>query len=264
MPDYHVSYIWSQRPTRSTGWTENFWLTASDLNTAADLAGGLQGPSRIIHGAQGSLTDIRVSQLGGGRISRLIDVSTDPSIGVPSSDFPTTALLIQMTATSGKSTKQWLKGMWDVITSEGGRFTNANDFNKFFKKWSNLVVGTFSIRVLTTPVLRNINAIDVLTGTFTSPGHGFVANDRVRVTKVRPLPRNYANKVWRVASSTADTFTVAGWAPPVGYSANIGYAQAAKQVYTLETIARVDVLRITKKNVGRPFGALVGKSKPRH
>jgi len=262
MPNYHVSYIWSGKPTRSAGWTENFWLTTTDIGLAVDIAtrSRLLNSMRLAHNSNVNLTDVRVSQIGDDRISRLTDVSTGPSVGTFSGEYPALALLLQFQAASGRTTRQWMKGIWDDISTDGGRYTNANDFNKVFKTMTNDIKSQFSVRTLAVNPKKFINTIDNTTGTFTSPGHGFAAGAHVRISSVRPQPRNYANKIWRLGTVTGDTFTVVGWAPPSGYVSNPLTAYARLQSYQFEVISDIAIMRISKRNVGRPFGALVGRA----
>jgi len=259
MPDYRVSYIMSQAASRPTGWSENFWCSSASLNAAIASANIVLPRLMSIHGEQTICTDLRVVELGVNRIGRLISVNANGGEAASASDYPTTCLYIQMTGAGGRKTGQWIKGIWDDIVVTGGVFINEKNYRQFFGKFASTVAENFGMRVLAPQAQKDVLGLNPATGAMTVNAHGYATGDNVRISGVLPGPSNYANRIWKIIVTDANTFTVLGWNPPLDYAFQLGAAKARLQAYQIIGIDNVSFMRISKRNVGRPFGAPRGR-----
>jgi len=259
MPDYRVSYIMTQAASRPTGWSENFWCSAASLNAAIAAAQVVQPRLMSIHGEQTICTDLRVVELGVNRIGRLLSVNASGGEAAASSDYPTTCLYIQMTGAGGRKTGQWIKGIWDDAVVGGGNFLNANNYRRFFNAFGTSVVDNFGMRVLAPQAQKDVLGLNPATGAITVNAHGYATGDNVRISGILPGPSNYGNRIWKIIVTDANTFTVLGWNPPLNYAFQLGAAKARLQAYQIIGVETVSLMRISKRNVGRPFGAPRGR-----
>lgn len=270
MANWRVNFLWSQRAQRIAGWSENFWNAGSTLSQAVENASALGNLLTAIHGRQAILDCIRVTNVLDRRQSTLLEYASGQSenLAVPStyaSDYPATAALIEVYLDGGFKTRQWLKGIYDDIVVDGGRFQNARDWQRKFDEFAAMLVNdanSWTGRIATNTTRFTITALDRATGIFTIPDNTFVTGDLVIVSGYRGKDASYLNKTWRVSNGGTNSITFTGWDPP----ARLGEVtwsnpQARKLTYAYPDVTQCLFKRISKRDVGRPFAVLSGRRK---
>ncbi len=272
MANFRVSYLYSQRASRIAGWSENFWCVRTSLEGAIETATTLAQLLVPIHGDNTSLDNIRVSEVPKTRQTRLVamtNVAQALNKATPQeSDYPTTALLIELENVDQVTTRQWIKGIWDTVVVNGGVYGGDGGYTKKLEAVFKYLISNnsgFCNRVLDTATnpLTVVTAFNNATGVVTAPGHNLVPGDKMRISGVRPTLRNPLNKIWRVSAVTVDTVTLIDWIPIVGYAPLLVNAKMQRQSYILRDIVNCRFLRISKRNVGRPFAVLGGSRRRR-
>lgn len=269
MAFYRVSFMFYMRASRIAGWSENFWYQAESAADAMTNALALAPRLNECHGFGSVMTNVRVVNVANRRDGFIrdygfVDTNNDVAQSV-TSDYPTTAMLFSMNSVQGGTTRQTLRGIPDDIVTRG-RFTNAAGWFNAFQSLAGALAGTGSgwrIRILADNPKKEITLLNPLTGVVTAAAHGYVENDRVRVSSVRGTNGGYVNRIWRVANPTANTFELVGWNPPSTFNPDISNAYSRLQSFVFHSISNVNYIRISRRNVGRPFALLTGRRRRR-
>lgn len=310
MPGFHVSFNFSQQVSRSGGWWEDYWNNATDLGTVLTEAAALVPLLQAIHGEDTDLNAYRASMvpISGDSfsptspfvpLSQLVNLVIGPppsSLGNDFSDYPTTALELQVasTGTPQRVTRQWIRGISDAITDNGGFLTPGGSarYSGGIGPFLTALCATgthWSVHVRDlTPVKQTIQNFDLSNGTYTmAAAHGFTVGQQVQVYKVginccgrngltKKVPLDAANGLKTVASVTTTTWTATQpWTAPVAPLPVVNCAGARAgavsfvmphldaQVPSTNRFSGAQIVRVTKKNVGRPSLVLTGRRKTR-
>jgi hypothetical protein len=264
---HRVTFFWAQNAEKKFGWSENFWSSLTDTGVVQTKALALRIALDNIHGSQTKCNDIRISVLGAARKVKLISIAGGPNANLTTpevSDFPSTALQLRLTSAANDSTTQWIRGLQDRDVAKGGRKDlSADTVTAFAALKAVLISGSngWAMRILDPN--RALKVITGLTaaGEVNSVGHGFLVNDNVRISRVKGLIQ--ANRIWRVSSVTANTFTLAGWVTENPSPVYLGGGIVSLQQYAFTAIAEVEAVRATSHKTGRPFGLAGGRPKRR-
>jgi hypothetical protein len=234
------------------GFTENFYVNTETLDTAnqrADMLAKLLVP---LHGAQTILTDCRVLDLslagGGGSPRRYQNVPSIASSASTDSDYPTTAIEVEMANTDGTATRQWLKGLPDDQIKKGKMSLNG-EFPGAFKAFSDAITKTSSLICMRVQdPTANFFSITNITeaGIVTAAGHGFNNNDFVIITG-RGIGK-YWRKTWEVLKVDNNTFKLLGAETQPGYVFS-GKGKATFEVKIPKIIHTVTPVRATSHKV---------------
>lgn len=281
-----ISFFWVQVPQRALGWSENFYTSANSLEAGVDVANALLPKLAGIHGYQSVVPAYRVSLLDSIgrsiRTSYLVEtaVYAGHNDAAPtyvttafkaSSDYPTTALLLRGTATTGQKTSQWIHGAPDEVVVQGGSFspgaiqqfqTNLADLLAFLNSGSS----TIKTRVLAAlPGKILVTDIALATGVVTlAAPHGLTGPTPVRLGGIRGSAglETHPNRVYKgipVALNTVKLIHLARFFDPLS---DVTDAYVRPQVYAFQD-AKWNVQRVTGRQVGAPFGRVAGRRKTR-
>jgi len=260
---FRVSYFFSQQTQRLGGWSENFWNSTTNQDTAFQKAADLVTPLRKLHGKTTVLRHYRVSNVD---VFRQIDIlnfsSTDnPDVTATTiADYPTTALGLKLVANPNYVVRQWIKGTWDSVIDAGGFYqptaTFVTNVNAFFAALTTGGNG-WALRVLDRTVPSKVVRDITQAGSVTVLAHGYADNATVRISRAKGLTQ--ANNRWRITVVDADTFSLQGWVAPAVNTPYQGNGIVRLQTYVYPAIGGGIVERATKRNVGRPFGLLSGR-----
>lgn len=267
---FKLSFFYQQRPQLLSGWSENYWTNESQINQAVIISNNLRLHLAGLHGRETIMPWTRVSNDSNFRQVQLLSFPVgdgiNTSVGAGThSDFPTTAALLEFRSGDRYTVRQWMKGIWDDITLDGGAYTpdgtwlaRLNALFTFLMDSGNKI----QLRVLNKETVP-VQVVQTITagGVVTTPLHGYNTNDRVRISRAKGL--TYANNVWRVTRIDQDTFSLQGWNPPTPIPVYEGNGIVQKQEYVYVPIQAARLVRISKRNVGRPFGLLSGRRRRR-
>lgn len=262
---FHVSFAFDMRARRNAGWSENFWHSAGTLPTALEAAEKLRKLLVPIHGTQTVLSALTVRDAANNRVAKNIIYEPnqlDPSVA-GDSDYPTTSLLLKLTDNSGDYyTKQWIKGIPDDITLKG--FYKPGELQKKIEavlKHLGSEGNGWQLRVTDKAnVWKQVQGCSNA-GVVTITAHGYANNDVIRISKIGGV--GPINGLWKIMNVTADTFFPVGFqalAAPAGWD---GKGRCKKSVMTFKQCKLVEVLGISKRNVGRPSNQLSGRRRTR-
>lgn len=268
---YRVTFSYAMTGSRTAGWTENFWNNATSLGEAETRAGKLKDALLEVHGRQTVLIHTRISRISTPREVLGIDHGSgavNPSQEEAAvSDYPTTAYVLELRTANFLTARVWLKGCVDFVTASGGLF-RPQDQESRLKRLYSLLKGTnagWCLRGLNRETPKRLVTSMTSLGLATVPAHGYIADGRVRLRFPAESMR-YGRGVWAFRVLDNDTLAISKWNPPQNAAAfpwaNPGTAQ--QQVFLpLESITFAEVQRISKHNVGRPFGSPIGRRKIR-
>jgi hypothetical protein len=134
MPNYRASYYFVTKDNE--GWSENLYLSAADIDTAASTAGGYISLRMAVSPNNVDMVYAKVSDMAIKGDSLIVTTMSGsfPFIGTwtetPTGAFleANTALLIEILATASKKNRMFLRGLsLDVVT--GREFLNPTGFN---------------------------------------------------------------------------------------------------------------------------------------
>lgn len=245
------------------GWSETFYANVATYAGARGLAlilaqdrGGLLAPPS-------QMTIIRISDTSTLRAAALVKPSYTPYLAGSDSDVPWNNALYGLYGTPQTVNRRLsLRGIPDALFDDTvalAKWSKIAD-DTFFKTLED-PLNTFSIRVLTQPA--------PLAGTVTSfsqdpvdsnkvlveQNNGLVAGDYVIIYGLPklcpPLRRS------RVLTADAQGFSIAG-SLPANFKYN-GGATWRKLTFSMNQITGHEFERISKRNVGRPFGLSRGR-----
>jgi len=264
---FRVSYFFQQRAALTGGWSENFWSNETQLEVAKTRAAELAPLLSELHGHTSFITNYRVSTVAGFRqvFIKRTDATENIHTGASAvSDYPTNALLLKLSAAPDYKISMWVKGIWDLVVTEGGFFNPTATYikhrDKFFAVLTNAAKG-WAMRVQDHNQLFKVVQAITQAGIVTVNAHGYDPNDLVRITRARGLTQ--ANGLWRVTVVDGNNFSLQGWDPPSPATPYRGFGFVRKRVLIYPSINGCEFDRATKHNVGRPFGLLSGKAKKR-
>lgn len=275
-----MTAFWGQRSSRMVGWSESFWRDGDSVTAEAENASNqllarlfqVKGKETIGLGHRISVWDAtgrptRVSKL----FAPTIVPGDNPNVStIRESDYPTVAYLLQGTGgVPTRSTRQWIRGIWDDAIQQGGGIAPATGNMQRSDLLNHLTAGAWGIRSRLQGGNPKVNLInyDAVTGRFlTVTDHGFSAGDRVTLTRIRTSPQlaksfNGAYTVGTVPN--VKEFTLVGAYIPADVSLIISRTSTAQRLQYGILTAKWEILRATSRQVGRPFGSPSGKSKTR-
>jgi len=263
-----VSYFFQQRPNLLAGWSTNFWSNASSFTALDVIATSLESSIERLQGFECAGVARRYSSYPFSRSvqvefrGRATNFFAQDLTG--EADFPTTALLLRVYAIPDYSASLWIRGINETLATMGGVYTPSSEYvkriNELTAKLAN-PANQWAIRALDKAVPARVVVNLTSAGVATVPGHGYGADDRVRISRARGLTQ--ANRIWRVTPLDSDNFQLQGWQIPVPAPIYLGGGMARKQVYIFPQITAAKVLRTTRHNVGRPFGLFTGRHQRR-
>lgn len=272
---WRVSFIYKRAGGgRPGGWSENFWYGTATAAVVIQKAVALSDSLNRMHGHQSVLQYIRCSEEGTRRVQVLeTNYATNP--GVPSGDDtnmdnPTTALLLVLRSGLEDEpfaiSRQWIKGTQDDIVKDGGLYRPNGPFAAAWQTFVGILTSAadaWQIRILDPArPTAEVSLVSPLGNFVTGGPHGFVPGQLVDI-QGRGLPP-YIRRRWRVrAVPSAVSFDVANWDPPKSFVVWDGFAEARPVLYTAREIGAAEITRISKRNIGRPFGAPAGRANAR-
>lgn len=263
---FRVSYGFQMQAEKLGGWTENFWSALPDLPSVETALNQLKPKLVNAHGNAVIMNEIRISNADTFRDVKVLLVNAS-IVGTPvatEADYPTNALLLKLTGQGNYVTRQWIKGIWDSIIRDNGRYVPTANYiavmNQIFAELLNSSRG-WVMRVTDRGVpfkpVKDITQAGVVTVT----NHGYADNAKVRISRVKGLTQ--ANDLWRITRLDADTFQLQGWVAPVPASPYLGRGLARLTQFIYVPIQQAVIVRATEHAVGRPLGLLSGRRKSR-
>jgi hypothetical protein len=281
---FRVSFSFNQQAgPRASGWSMNFYNNATDLASVIPRAAALAPLLQAAVGKQSQLTWVNARLIynpPGSKGTRLAGSLPIIKPGGPAnatakdSDYPTTALLMELRTASGFIVRQTIRAVPDDDTTIGGWYTPGDVSSKNTTALlTQLGTASEGWSLLTQDPSKGhvqIQGFDTTTGNVSCLGHGFLPNDVIRITgkKIGATPR--LNGKWRVDSvKDANTFHLMGWPNTTDAQVlNLNSATAQLQNWVLTQIAfdkskplTSQVTYSTERKVGRPRKVLTGVRK---
>lgn len=265
---FRVSFFNVVQQAKLGGWSENFWNSASQIDTAAAQAATLAPLLDSCHGVPAYLSNYRVSDADNFRNVQVFNTNGKPG-SIPSNpgyqaDFVTTAALLLIKSNLGYITRQWMRCTLDSNVTKGGVWTPFGTWQTNFKAFvGGLLAGNWSLRKLNPAVPAKIIVGVSAAGVVNVLAHGFTEGQRVRISRVKSTITTNINGIWKIHVVDPDNFTLNGYLPPTGVAFGTRTATARLQSYIYDKITSCVVDRATKHATGRPFGLLTGRRKTR-
>jgi len=267
---YRISFIYDQVGDRSGGWSENFWNESGGLGAAIAVAEAVRGPAQEVHGRQTVMRAIRISEydanLKATRVARTLYYTgnVNQSVGTAAeSDYQTNAGGLELRSGDVYSIRSWIRGIWDSAVTVGGTWTPTAAYAPKLTAYYDaltLPANSFRLRVINkTNLGKPLQAITQL-GQCTVNNHGWVSGNRIRISGTKGVAG--LNKTWSIVVVDANNFTIHPWSIPVDPPVFTQLGEARLLATVLVPLTYVRVIRASKRDVGRPFGLLVG-SHPR-
>lgn len=265
MPSYHISIDWQQSNTRTGGWREGFWLSATSLDVAKTRVLALLDPLNNFKGNPTFSRAYTVSEYPYKRVaeSPLTGFSAGVATDATEADYPTVRVQLRLTGTTGQKTTQWIGGIRDRDTKGGGFWRPAATTTRFFNATKTILTNVsngWSINPLNVAFPKLVVvAFNAMTATVTTGvNHGYANNDYVRIQRLNGVPG--INGIWQIRDATATTFALVGW-PSSDALMTRSNARVQKQDRVLVPIRDVEIVQVTSHKVGRPTGLLGGRRK---
>lgn len=260
---FHVSFFFEQRGDLSSGYTENFWnLLTSD--TALEAAAvKLRGALLTAKGWGISCPKIRISDASNFRELQILRYPQGSGAkGLPEdADFVNTGVQLILTALPKYKTIQWFRSIPDNSVARAGRYQPSaqflTDIGKLFGLLTNGANGWCLRKQNRANEKKDIVSISQA-GVVTSPGHGFVNFDQVRVSRCKGT--FVVNKIWKVTRLDTDTFQLVGFQTPTPAAIYLGGGKATAQTPVFVAINKAVTGRATSHKTGRPFDQSSGKA----
>jgi hypothetical protein len=267
MATIRVSLRWQQTNTRTGGWSENFWLSSSSIQSAYPLVFPLIQALSTFKGNQTFCPRFRLSQYGTSRLAQTFNTNRSNNVqggATLDSDYPTTRIQVKMIGAAPQSTTQWIGGILDRDTAGGGFWTPVGSSSASWLAVKNILTSGangWSVYVLSPAVLPVVvaafaDATGILT---TAAAHGLVTNDIVRVSRIHGIEG--INGVWRVQLVDTTNVKLLGWVATGGTMTRSPAATVRKQERVLQQITDASIIQLTSHRVGRPTGLLGGRRK---
>lgn len=266
---YRISFIYDQLGDRAGGWSENYWNSAASMNAAIVVAEAGRGVAEEVHGRQTVLRAIRVSEydasLKSTRTARTIRYkgNVNTSVGTSAeSDYQTNAGGLELRSGDIYSVRGWIRGVWDSAVTAGGTWTptaayipKVTAYLDYLSNAGNL----FALRVLNkTNPTKPLEAITQL-GLCTVTAHGYPNGSRIRISGTKGVAG--LNKTWTISVVDANSFFIAPWSIPAAAPVFTQLGTVRLLVPVLVPLTYAEVIRASKRDVGRPFGLLIGRHK---
>lgn len=266
MARYKLSFYWQQTGNRTGGWSENFWVSAANPDEALTKGEAIRPTLLACHGRH-TLNTALVARFDGK--PRQTKPKHYPATGLNTansddSDYQTTAVCIQLTAGLSGNVRQWLRGIGDNFTFEGGRMNEGS------AQWDKVKAFCLALAQTSGFICRlkdqNVVKKEIVSGTAGGivevMNHGYTNGQMIQIQGVE-LPK-YANGLWRIAPTGANTFQLVNWSPRVADAVAWKPGGTTQlRAYVDADITAVDPLFSSSRKVGRPFGLLTGRRKSR-
>lgn len=260
-----VSFFWSaQQGAYLGGWSENFWHPGSPVNALAS-AKELQLVLLPCHSNQSKLTHIRCTPIDPS-IAPVLFALAPPQVGTGVgalfglNNMVDSILMELRNRGTNEHTRMWVKGIPDEFV-QNGVLVNARDIADTIlalsRALSNAPWSMYKQNV--SAPQKVITAINIATGTITCPAHGYAEQDQIKLLRVKNTTK--VNGTWKIYGLTADTFKLMGWNPALHIGDYIpGSGVARKVVLGIVASDAARALRVSKHDVGRPFGLYRGRA----
>lgn len=244
------------------------WNGAGDLATVKGQAQTLMTKLLPLHGPDTYLDSLSIRNVVTRRLAYhkiYIDKKGTAYGTGDRSDYPTTSILLKFTNNStGAVVNQHIRGLPDSVCEAGGFY----DPNPLYLPVMAAFLGYLESSSdpwqlkINNPANPHTNITGVSdAGVITAVGHGLADGDQVRVSGV--TGRTWVNGLWKVVSSTTDTFMLDKAIPPTpnpDYTGG-GTVQLKTPLYVAIDVAEVD--GCSEHRVGRPSEVLTGRRKTR-
>lgn len=268
---FHVKFDWQQQSSKLGGWGMGFWNSLSDLSAATAKADALRDRINAITGIQVVCPSYSISDITTTRNVQNVVVNSLPGTNITpanDADYPSTALLLKVSASGNYKTEQWIRGIPDANISSSGRYNPqaqyANRMAAFFGELTSAGNGWSLYSLDKGRAKKVITALDVTTGIVTCPAHGFGAAGSTLKVRVQGFQSpKAANKIWRIVVIDPNTFQLSFWKPLTGVTVSGNNPLARPQTYTMLQITLAAIVRATSHYTGRPTGLLGGRRRRR-
>lgn len=278
MPTYIVHYIFR---AGAAGWTENFYLEATNRDTAEAEVTVLGWLRSVMVGAGAGLVAARFSDIAidGDANLTTFSLGGGASGGGGFRDQYTTAIVCRAEAEKGLYRRTvTLRGCPDayaVYDPIKGEMVPGDSFKGNFDPFVGRLAGAgfgWKIRgwskaaedVAKMPI-ESVSTLVAGTIIYTAPGHVFAKGDRVRVRGVKGLGAEGCNRTDKVIDAApGQSFSLPllpGESPPVPGEKNTGTAR--RQVKKLFQIDDCIYNKIGSRKTGRPFDSPRGRQRAR-
>lgn len=248
------------------GWTETYYFVATDITAGIAIGVSLAG-SRATLLSQGAyiegfrLTDDTIPNSG--NFYPIPPAFTQARrYQLPRDQWQVSALA-RISASQQSRQMKMIRGIpdelffFDVDTgvfrfddSVNGRFLNFLQVLKSIPCQLKVISKnptTVNVRPVASGVLSGTGNV-----TITSPGHGYVALDRVRINRVPGPARRYISGAWTIRVADANTFQFDNVDADVAFSFGAG-GMIRRQVYAYANIVDGVLLRTAARKTGKAF-----------
>lgn len=265
---FRVSYFFGCSPTPGAGWSENYWNLLNERSQVETAGRALKAYLDGCHAKEVVCQYMRISEVGAFRRVKPVEFGGENTVAVAadSADYPTNALLLELGTTAGSparefATRQWFRGVPDrqiEVAKFAPKGVFVNNLQALRGQLTNSANGWCLRLTDRSPPYKAVSSISV-TGEVRVPNHGFNTGDQVRMHKVSP--RVGINKVWKITVLTTDTFQLDRFRLQPATWVYDGTGLCRKISYIYSQIQSFDVLRASKRNVGRPTRLFIGRQR---
>lgn len=259
---YRVTFETVLSGSKFLKWKTVFWSLAANLATIQARADKMKKLLNDFLGGQALVRSYGIKIMA---TPRLVENKFENSQTVSAvdddtdTDYPTTAMLVELRADGSYKTNIWLSGLRDKDVKNVARL--QVDDNDFKKRWTPIVTelttaaNAWAIRKQD-PSKADvaIKSFDMTTGIITTYGAHGLADGTLKSFRIRgvenPAVLNGAHKL---LSSSSTTLTVDGWSALTGQSFSKKKQCFLREVgYVAMPIVEVKALRSTSHDRGRP------------
>jgi hypothetical protein len=263
-----------QAGDKTGGWGESFWNNTSDLTAMITLSTALRQALNDVKGNEDKLPSMRISNPDTFRLVKLVNFAgafgSFPSV-YGDADYPSTALMLKLSAPGPYTSNQWIRGIPDQIVTAGGTYTPGGRPGWLAKM--NTLLGIlmsgsngWSIRGLNRAIPRvPITGVNLTTGVVTCPNHALGGAGAIAKTRISgfKIPKGL-NQVWRVTVIDANSFQLNFYAPPAVTVVPFGVNPTSRaQLFIYVPIQTAEIIRATSHYTGRPTALLGGRRRNR-
>jgi len=248
-----------------SGWSDTYWLSKSfSLSQSEAMAKMLALlPKRVRFTDPAVVMEaIRVSDTSNPQAVLIKTVGTALDKSATTVDMINTAVLVTQTSIGGRR-KMYLRGVRDAQTNPGSAPQITAQLKSAIDEWGMFLKDndfcTYQLNQTNNPKrpISNVSLSNQRVLITTTVAHGFSNGQKVYVGKVASSP--VVNGYWLVDNATSSSFTLVGsnntleeiiWLPGGGYVRGTDK--------TSNFIGQTDIVRLTTRRAGRPFGLSSG------